>query len=386
MPSRSTSSLTSMRPSSGGSRRISKCLLPAWACVVISTARPDSGTAAARAGPGLGGWRWRHWRRRSVGGWRARRRRDFARRRRRLWPRRGVAARLRGRGGVGLGQEIGRGVMEFAGGLVAVAARLSVLAGVDLRHAGLRIGGGRRPLPAASAGLSPCAWPGFGAAFGATPPAACSAASASASGVPLSVWRRWLRERDGPVARPRRSPAGVSAAASCRVCRGIAASAASAALPSVGLHASARRFRRRRWPWRLGVVAGGAGLAGSASSGVSAGAVLGRLGVVGADQSAAFRRLSASGALGTGTCRGRRRRGRGAVEQIGERGGRLPARPAPDGCGGSAKGRGTAGRYGLRTRRWARRDLTLRNGGFFVCNRRASRGSKNYRIYINGLR
>ena len=38
-----------MRPSSGGSRRISKWLLPAWACVAISTARPASGTAAAWA-------------------------------------------------------------------------------------------------------------------------------------------------------------------------------------------------------------------------------------------------------------------------------------------------------------------------------------------------
>ena len=97
-----------------------------------------------------------------------------------LTARAGVAARLAGAVRVGLGQEFGRGMMEFAGGLVAVAARLAVLAGVDLRHAGLRIGGRRRLLAAGVGGLvaglragaRPCA------AFGATRgpwPAACNA-------------------------------------------------------------------------------------------------------------------------------------------------------------------------------------------------------------------
>ena len=41
-----------------------------------------------------------------------------------------------------------------------------------------------------------------------------------------------------------------------------------------------------------------------------------------------------------------------------------PARPAPDGCGGSANGRGRAGSGGGRTRRWTRRDLTLQDRHF----------------------
>ena len=47
-----------MRPSSGGSRRISKRLRPAWARAAISTARPSTGTGGGTAG-GTGGGRGR---------------------------------------------------------------------------------------------------------------------------------------------------------------------------------------------------------------------------------------------------------------------------------------------------------------------------------------
>ena len=61
---------------------------------------------------------------------------------------RGVAARLSGRVHIGFGEQLGRGAMEFAHSLVAVAiaaavaaaVRLAVLAGFDLRHRGLRTG------------------------------------------------------------------------------------------------------------------------------------------------------------------------------------------------------------------------------------------------------
>jgi len=51
-PSPSISRRTSIRPSSGGSRRISKRFLPALDCAAISTARPATGTVAAGAGVG----------------------------------------------------------------------------------------------------------------------------------------------------------------------------------------------------------------------------------------------------------------------------------------------------------------------------------------------
>ena len=100
-----------MRPSSGGSRRISKWFLPACACVAISTAIPASGTAAACAGTDALAVRPRHCRRR-------RGRASRPARRRRLCPRR-----------VALGCRI-RSAAGFAG-VVVLRWRLAIPAGCD---------------------------------------------------------------------------------------------------------------------------------------------------------------------------------------------------------------------------------------------------------------
>ena len=107
-----------MRPSSGGSRRISKWFLPAWACVAISTARPESGTAAAWACgcDCAGALRRRWWLGRGVrGSWRGVRRAEILRRvgaglaRRRTPP-----PPLCVRGAPSLCTQVGDGVMGFA--------------------------------------------------------------------------------------------------------------------------------------------------------------------------------------------------------------------------------------------------------------------------------
>ena len=283
--------------------------------------------------------------------------------------------------------------------------RLAVLAGFDLRHAGLRH---RRAAPALGRGVGRLvallAWrrlwrlgvgrsaPGRRPATPrARPPPACR----------LRRWRRAAVASGGAAAaRPRRPwPAAVdelaSSAASDRrplsVCRrqhrlsGVAVLGRAvgvlcvpcrrsrASVASLALLASAPLTSL---PWRGLAVLG-------------VGVVLRRLSWTGLASVAGFGRSARSApfrALGSRLpgCRRLGRRGC-AVEQIGERAWPAPWHPAPEGCGRWA----AWGRDGRTA--WASdatlgtEDLTLRNGNCsFVCNRRATRGQK-LSIYINGL-
>ena len=390
-----------MRPSSGGSRRISKWFLPA-----CGLGGDLDGEAGQRHGGGLRlglGRRGRPRRRRLVRWrWPARRRRDFAPHRRRLWRAPAASpplARARRRRAWRSGRRRRDGIRRQLCRRCLRAC--AVLAGFDLRHRGLRIGGrcalgrgvGRlvalrlRPGFVAS-GLRRAAWP----------PAACNAASASASpacrlrrgaaasgerlrrdggygcGRPPPAWRHrrtWRRARRPVGIRLRllglRRQLGGSLGASVSLAS-LPASAALASLRFLGGFAV------------VGVVGRLAVL--------GVGAVFGRLGVgvavvlagLGWSARSAFR------ALGPGLPRRARRRlgGGGAVEQVGERGGRLLGVRLRRAAGAGRRGGGTAGRCGLRTRRGARRTSSANGDCSFVCNRRATRRQKIIN-YFNGL-
>ena len=266
---------------------------------------------------------------------------------------------------------------EFAGGLVAVAARLTVLAGIDLRHAGLRIGGSaglcgwRRPL------CRPAARPVFGAAL--RRERRRRPAAPRALGFRRGGFGGGGGGGGGRVAaRPRATAAGGAVIGQRRARSTESASVFTRARRLVRWIAVLGRWRRRR-PW-IRAGAGGPGVAPCPCCPRRPWLVARwswrypwprrcpvRLAVSGPAWSSvpasSLRRVGAVGALGRAPAGGAGVGGRGgAVQQIGEWAWPAPAHPAPDGCGRWANG-GGSGRIGRGSdATLGTEDLTLRDG------------------------